>query len=193
VFSYDPTYTDKVKLITEFVDEELHKHDEFTAADISSHVGFDTDSYLRLLGRRGFLVPLGGRGKEGCRYARSNAWPVPVSFFKSGPIGLPYYLQTWFRYYVQQWIEERMREIESREGVYSLDYGRDVATDAALERGGFESSTSPSGFDRNTPDANGSFTDSNGRSWAADVSLINTPHSTFRKMTLEWVSSTQLV
>jgi hypothetical protein len=108
---YDPAYTDKVKLITEIIDEELRKHDQFTAADINSHLDFDSDSYLRLLVRRGFLVAGRTKGKDRARYARSGSWPPPVSFFKSGPIGLTYYLQTWFRYYVQQWIEARMSEL----------------------------------------------------------------------------------
>src|SRR5206468_712545 len=116
----------------------------------------------RLLARREFLTEAAKRG-EATRYARSANWPPPASFFNSGPIGLAYYLQTWFRYYLQQWIERRMSELETREGVYSLEYGYEVAVRQ------FDSSNS-SAIERNIPDASGDFRDANGRNWAADVS-----------------------
>jgi hypothetical protein len=33
------------------------------------------------------------------------SWPPPEKYLNSGPIGFTYYLQTWFRYYLQQYTE----------------------------------------------------------------------------------------
>src|SRR3954447_14933545 len=93
--------------ITEIIDAKLRKHDEFTAANLNAYLDFDSVRYLRLLTRRGFLVTGGEEGTRSGVYARSGTWPPPDGFFKSGPIGLTYYLQTWFRYYLTQWIESR--------------------------------------------------------------------------------------
>jgi hypothetical protein len=41
------------------------------------------------------------------------------------PIGVAYYVQKWFRFNLQQWITSRMRELESNEGVYSLEGWQD--------------------------------------------------------------------
>jgi DNA-directed RNA polymerase specialized sigma24 family protein len=76
-----------------------------------------------------------------------------------------------------------MYELEAKEGVYSLDHGFEIAS-AKADR------PDSSALDCNTPDANGGFTDSNGRSWAADVSLSNAPLDV-SKMTLDWVNSTE--
>ena len=57
---------------------------------------------------------------------RRKVWPPEPKLFNGGPIGLTYCIQTWFRYYLQQWIDNAMSEIESREGVYSLDFGREA-------------------------------------------------------------------
>jgi hypothetical protein len=166
---YDPNYTDKVKLITEIIDEELRKHSTFTPVDITSHLDFDADGYLRLLARRGFLVATAKAGPEGVRYARSGTWPPPDSFFKSGPIGLVYYIQTWFRYYLQQWIEDRMRQIESKDGIYSLETGYEIARAMSIADVGGSS------LEKKTPHAYGEFTDASGRSWSADITLSKTP------------------
>ena len=150
-----------MKLIAEIINEELRKHSEFTPTDINQHLDFDSDSYLRLLCRRGFLEQIREKGPDGLRYARSAAWPPPDSYFTSGPIGLTYCVQTWFRYYLQQWIEGRMGELEAKEGVYSLDHGFALSAGMLNIPGGASA-------DWNVPDAEGDFTDARGRRWADD-------------------------
>ena len=64
---YDPSYTEKVKRIVEIIDHELSERTRFTVADVSRYLEFDSDRYIRLLCRRGFLSSHGkiGREKEG--------------------------------------------------------------------------------------------------------------------------------
>jgi hypothetical protein len=87
-------------------------------ADLNRYLEFDSDRYLRLLARRGFLVPVKENGKIS-GWVRSGSWPPPAEFFQSGPVGFAYFVSSWFRYYLQQWIEKRLSELESKEGVYS--------------------------------------------------------------------------
>ena len=52
---YDPTYTDKVRLVVEVIENELSKNKQFSFADVNSHLDFDCNRCIRLLGRLGFL------------------------------------------------------------------------------------------------------------------------------------------
>jgi len=51
------------------------------------------------------------------------SWPPSADFFAGdgNVIGLTYYLQKWFRFHLQDWMEKRSRELESKDGVYSLE------------------------------------------------------------------------
>ena len=53
---YDPTYTDKVKLLVEAIEHGLSKRKQFSFADVNRHLDFDCNRYIRLLGRLGFLI-----------------------------------------------------------------------------------------------------------------------------------------
>ena len=53
---YDPRYKAKVKLVAETIKNELSKRKQFTAADVNRHLDIDSNRYLRLLGRIGFLA-----------------------------------------------------------------------------------------------------------------------------------------
>ena len=88
------------------VERELSKKQQFAVADVNRHVEFDCNRHMRLLCRRGFLesVPEGGKI---CGFRRSGIWPPPGEFFKSGVIGLAYFIPKWFRMYLQNWIEKR--------------------------------------------------------------------------------------
>jgi hypothetical protein len=54
---YDPTYTDKVKLLVEAIENGLSKRKQFSFADVNRHLDFDCDRYIRLLGRLCFVFP----------------------------------------------------------------------------------------------------------------------------------------
>jgi hypothetical protein len=53
---YDPTYTEKVKLLVEAIENGLSKRKQFSFADVNRHLDFDCDRYIRLLGRLGFVL-----------------------------------------------------------------------------------------------------------------------------------------
>jgi hypothetical protein len=70
VAKYDPKYTEKVKVIVDCIDYELSSNQQIRCIDIGRHVDFDSNRYLRLLCRRGFLVSVKGKhstedGREG--------------------------------------------------------------------------------------------------------------------------------
>ena len=119
VAKYDPDYTGKIRMVVECIDRELQKYKQVRVVDANRHLEFDSDRYLRKLAGRGFLTPVKGKGGKITGWMRSGQWPPPAGFFESGSIGFAYFVQTWFRYYLQQWIEKRWNELEAKEGAYS--------------------------------------------------------------------------
>ena len=115
VKGYDPDYKAKVKLVVEVINNELSKRKQFAVNDVNRHLDIDSNRYLRLLVRVGFIQ------KEGESFSRSQTWPPAQKFFGGTPIGLAYYLQKWFRFILQEWVSRRMRELEAKEGIYSLE------------------------------------------------------------------------
>jgi hypothetical protein len=109
----------------------------------------------------------------------------PPKFFEQGAIGVAYYLQTWFRYYLQQWIEASMSEVESHEGVYSWDYSH-----ADTLRWRLRGSNTDGGFVR-SPDVEavliGNQIDHIG---GIDFSMVDKPLD-LSVMTLDWVNATE--
>lgn len=131
---YDPDYTLKVKLLTEAINIITHDSalKQFNVPDFRDHLDFDCYRHLRMLARNSFIEQILEDGQPAGWVIRSENWPPPKSFHRVGPIGLAYYLQTWFRYNLQQYISKQMSELESKEGVYSLEgivdsYRRDFA------------------------------------------------------------------
>ena len=82
--------------------EQFARRKQFSAVDVSRHLEFDADRFLRLLVRHGYLETV-GKG-----IFQRAAWPTPAAFLQGEPIGLTYCVQTWFRYYLQQWITDSM-------------------------------------------------------------------------------------
>ena len=111
---YDPEYNKKLKQIVEMIDDKFAQP-KFTLAAVNRHLGFDAVGHLRLLVRREYLEAA-GKGE----FERTAAWPPPASLF-SKPVGITNCIQTWFQYYLEQWISSSMRQLETKEGVYSLD------------------------------------------------------------------------
>ena len=115
---YDPAYKEKMKQIVEIINEKLIDRNQFSAADVNRHLEFDAIKYLRNLVGRGHLETVGGG------VFQRAAWPPPAALLEGEPIGLTYCIQRWFKYYLNQWITDAMRELEVKEGVYSLDSRR---------------------------------------------------------------------
>jgi hypothetical protein len=100
----------------------------------------DCTRHLRLLARSGFLEVVSAKYPTPQEFKRLASWPPPANFFEGAPIGVTYYLQRWFRFGLQEWIHKRMRELESKEGVYSLENrGLFVEDYSPLGRGAFKS------------------------------------------------------
>ena len=101
VARYDPDYTEKVRLVAECIDEKLSGSKQIRVVELERKLDFECDRYLRLLARRGFLAAVKDKTGRICGWERSGLWPPPAEFFQSGAIGLAYFVQTWFRYYLQ--------------------------------------------------------------------------------------------
>ena len=102
VAKYDPDYTEKVRLVAECIDEKLSGSKQIRSVELERKLDFECDRYLRLLARRGFLQAVKDKTGRICGWERSGLWPPPAEFFQSGAIGLAYFVQTWFRYYLQR-------------------------------------------------------------------------------------------
>jgi hypothetical protein len=61
---YDPTYTEKVKLVVEAINHELSQRTQFAGADVNRYLEFDCSRHIRLLCRRGFLTSYEKTGLE---------------------------------------------------------------------------------------------------------------------------------
>jgi hypothetical protein len=87
---YDPHYSNKVKATVEVLDGVLKPRKKFTTSEVSSHLGQDAASYLRVLVKRGYLLSGVGTVRGESQYQRSELWPVPDSLFANGAVGLSY-------------------------------------------------------------------------------------------------------
>ena len=136
---------------------------------------------MRVLCRRGFPETAPDQPDAVRHYRRTATWPPPAAYLSSGAIGFAYYLQMWFRYYLQQHIESAMSELEVHEGTYSLDFHHHVE-----DRGDDGHSANPLG----------SPVDRDGKWWASQGNASGAAKSGFggcdlSQMTLEWVAHTE--
>lgn len=177
---YDPHYTDKVKEVVNIVNK-LPKKKKFTFEQIFHKTApfFDPTGQLRLLARNGFLVSIKGAGKKLVGY-KTKHWPPDPKFLSSGPIGFSYVIQNWFRYYLQDYINEQMKTIEARgwDDMLQLDHRTDI-TDP----------NNPSFTTEDIPHADGNVMDEFGQNWAADTELMHKSWD-LSNMTKEWVDHT---
>lgn len=188
VNGYDPQYKVKVGQVVETINRELPQPKRrFRAAEVQRHLEFDCRKHVRLLCRRGFLevVPEAEEG-EGSRFRRMD-WPPPAEFLNGdgNVIGLAYYLQKWFRFNLQDWIARHSRELEAKEGVYSLEgwtEGR-AGFSNDFEGGG---TNAFAGRLEQVVSADGDYQDANGTHLAADVGMMRKPLDV-SEMTLDWV------
>jgi hypothetical protein len=181
---YDPYYSDKARGVSMLLIEgALSDKKKFTVAHVSHNLGYECNSYVRLLARRLFLLSFGSGADT--IYERSPTWPPPKAFFQSGAVGLSYVASKWFRYYLVDHINQRMSEIEAKKGIFQL-HSPGSAIDARYQDE-FHNSN-----DRGIPHSGGDFTNPRtGMSVAVDLTLIKTS-TDVRRMTLQWVNESQL-
>ena len=80
---YDPTYTEKVKLVVEAINNELSQRTQFDVTDVNRYLEFDCRRHIRLLCRRGFLTTHGKTGlEEECIFSPAGVCrrPAPLEF-----------------------------------------------------------------------------------------------------------------
>jgi hypothetical protein len=126
VRKYDPFFHKKVKAVVDVIEsDEFHDKKLFTAAAVSRALGYDGTGYIRYLAKRLFLVagaPLSGEPQ----FRRSPGWPPPAVLFLAGSIGLSYFGSKWFRYYLVDYVNSKMSELESKEGVLQLYHDQEA-------------------------------------------------------------------
>ena len=123
---YDPLYSEKVARVIEVIKNPELIGRTFTVNDLNNHLDFDGARFVRVLCRNGFLEPLPEDGKPRRYKRKADAWRKRLTkFLHAGPVGFTYYIQMWFRYYLEMHIESAMGELEAKEGVYSLDYNEE--------------------------------------------------------------------
>src|ERR1041385_5434548 len=106
---------------------------------------------------------------------------------KSGSVGVAHYIQKWFRFKLQEWIVSRMREVESKEGVYSIEGWLDYRHNRIFRD---ENQSDCCHLRECVPSLIGEYQDRTGAYLAADVSMIEKPLD-ISQMTIEWVNSTE--
>jgi hypothetical protein len=147
-----------------------------SVAEVQRYVEFDCHKHVRLLCRRGFLEVVPGREEEeGARFQRHN-WPPPAGFFEGdgSAIGLAYYLQKWFQYNLQDWIAKRSRELESKEGVYSLEGWNARETEFADKTASAGGVSDELFLDR-LVSSEGNYRTTNGEILAVDLGMLDKP------------------
>lgn len=160
VKKYDPNYVDKVRDVVKLIQKSKKKY--FTIEEISKKVKFDPTGAIRLLARKGYIKGVRGIGKKLLGYKITKEWPPSKEFLSSGPVGFVYFIQTWFRYYLQEHIDEHTNTLEAKawDKMLQLGHGSDHDDmDDILTN-------------QDTPSLNGTLIDTDGQGWAADLSMV---------------------
>jgi hypothetical protein len=161
---YDPLYPKKTEKVCKYI-ESQPQGKVITLDELATAVDFDPAGCIRILVRGAFLRPVAGPRKTTLGYERGEKWPVPAKFFQTSSMGFVGFAQKFFRWYLRNYILDRMKSLESTDGVLQLDH---MAISPRL--------TDSSGFmsteDAGVPHATGQWTDARGIHWAADVDLM---------------------
>jgi len=160
---YDPCYAKKVHKIIKAI-KKLLKGKYFTIDAVSKKVKFDASSGIRVLSRNGFIKAVRDSKKKLLGYQITKVWPPTDSFLNAGPIGCVYFVQMWFRYYLQNYIDEQMKTLEARANEKMLQLEHRTGPD--------NSEIDPL---QNLPSIEGELVDATGNSWAADMGLVKKP------------------
>ncbi len=158
---YDPLYPKKTEKVCKFI-ESKPADSILRVEDIANAVGFDPSGCIRILVRGGYLASVSGPRKSTLGYRRGPKWPAPSKLFQLSSMGFVGFAQRFFRWYLRNYIVEKMGEIESTAHVLQLDH---------MQRGD-ENHTDFSVTSLAVPDGTGNWIDSSGRRWAADTDLL---------------------
>jgi len=191
VNTYDPHYTDKVKLVVEAIDRLADPDAVITGPELN--LPFEPKRFLRWMARNELLEtirdPEDKRGKIiGFRIA---AWPPKKKLLNSKPIGLAYHIQRWFsNHYLKGYITTKMKEVEVKDGMMQLEHRKTVHNlmhgeksslrDCAMP---YTANYGPSADSKNTMLYKGQQYSADTELWQGDLDL--------GKMSLRWVANTK--
>ena len=177
VKKYDPNYVDKVRQIVKLIQKSHKKY--FTITEVGKKTKFDPTGGIRLLARKGYIKAIRGMGKKLIGYKITKSWSPSKEFLSSGPVGFVYFVQTWFRYYLQEHIDEQMKTLEARawDKMLQLEHrGEDNVEDSLFSK-------------QDIPHLEGGLIDSEGQAWAADMSMVKKSFD-LSAITPKWVQKT---
>lgn len=179
---YDPLYPKKTEEVCKYIEgkpaNEVNK-----VADISDAVGFNCVGCIRILVRGGYLEAVQGPKKILSGYKKSTNWPVPTKYFQITSMGFVGFAQRFFRWYLRNYILDKMKEVESTADVMQLDY---ISSDNGIQ------SSDEIQLKEAVPHIDGQVVSDSGMKWSADVELMNRWKSLdVSKMNEDWVQSTE--
>lgn len=183
VKKYDPDYNIKVQKVIHQI-TKFKKKKYFTIKDIEKKVSFDPIGPIRLLAkpskrREAYIKAVRGPSKQLLGYRIKKNWPPNKSVFIN-KVGFVHVVQTWFRYYLQEYIDEQMKTLEAR------------AWDKMLQlehRTAGETSEVSEYIHQDIPHAEGNLVDNSGNAWAVDKTLM-TKSLDLSHMTKAWIQHT---
>jgi hypothetical protein len=159
---YDPFYHTKIKNVSEYLNKTLKAKVIIDVSTVTSTLGFNTSGCLKWLSRKGFIEVVCDTKKKITGYRRGIIWPIPQETFSTEPIGFTYFVQTWFRYYLNDYITNSMSQLESKPDVLQLEHAYSHSDDSDMGN-----------IKDLVPNIDGNFVDTNGVTWAADTTLMN--------------------
>jgi sigma-70-like protein len=175
---YDPFYHLKIKQVSEHLNKYLTKKSQIDVNSITDIVKFNSAGCLKWLSRKGFITPVTDAKKRTSGYSRGEIWPIPKETFSTEPIGFTYFAQTWFRYYLNDYITNAMSELEAKPDILQLEH-------AYSNDGDGDTSAMSNGKDM-VPSLDGDYTDNKGTTWVADITLMNLQFD-ISSISNEWV------
>ena len=122
---YDPLYPKKTEKVCKFL-ESKPDNAVLTVEDIASAVGFDPTGCIRILVKRGHLASVQGSKKSTLGYRRGPIWPASTKLFQITSMGFTGFAQRFFRWYLRNYIVERMGELENSGLVLQLDHKAEI-------------------------------------------------------------------
>lgn len=168
VDKYDPRYVEKVKLAVEAIEKMRNRC--FTSKQVSEDAEFNCARICLMLVRRGHLKRVARPGNRKPAFFKRDDWPVPDRLLNGKPIDLQYFIPTYFRRYLQQYITDQMKSIEARNPMIQLEEMGRKRWDGTM-----------------LPSSEGNMIEPTGKRWMADTGLMERDHD-LPELTLAWVS-----
>jgi hypothetical protein len=188
---YSPNYTDQVKEVCDYI-EQQPRDAVVLLDDVNRALGIHCRRFLTLLVKKKYLVSVVGPQKKIHGYIRGEKWPPQPSFFEVGPIGFTSFAQISFRYALKDYIIDKMKEIETLEGMVQLDIRHHGGVNRGSRSTGYPNDWL--GWNQTSdahPTPEGNWTNHYGRRYKVDDSMLQkVERLDLSEMSDEWVQAT---